>query len=68
MPAVHHAVATGWFKAVSEASLGWLILMGCLYIMGAIFYACRIPERFFPRKFDIWVSNYLNNFIKKYNK
>jgi adiponectin receptor len=24
--------------------------------MGTMFYALRIPERFFPGKFDIWVS------------
>jgi len=30
--------------------------MGCLYILGALFYALRVPERFFPGKFDIWVS------------
>lgn len=56
IPAVHYAVAEGWFKAISQASLGWLILMGCLYILGALFYALRVPERFFPGKFDIWVS------------
>lgn len=56
IPAVHYAIAEGWFKAMSHASLGWLILMGCLYILGAVFYALRVPERFFPGKFDIWVS------------
>ncbi|OAD59204.1 hypothetical protein WN48_09470 [Eufriesea mexicana] len=54
IPAVHYAIAEGWFKAISQASLGWLILMGCLYILGAMFYALRVPERFFPGKFDIW--------------
>ncbi|XP_065349292.1 adiponectin receptor protein isoform X2 [Cloeon dipterum] len=52
VPAVHHAVADGWFNAISKASLGWLILMGCLYILGALFYALRVPERFFPGKCD----------------
>jgi hypothetical protein len=47
--------------------------MGCLYILGALFYALRVPERFFPGKFDIWVSSskillyakldYFNNFV-----
>lgn len=45
----------GWIKALNQASLGWLILMGLLYIIGTMFYALRIPERFFPGKFDIWV-------------
>ena len=43
-------------KSVSEASLGWLLFMGALYITGALFYAFRIPERFFPGKVDIWVE------------
>jgi len=30
--------------------------MAVLYIVGAIIYAVRIPERLFPGKFDIWVS------------
>jgi adiponectin receptor len=56
VPAVHYAIFEGWFNAISRASLGWLILMGCLYILGAMFYALRVPERFFPGKCDIWVS------------
>jgi predicted membrane channel-forming protein YqfA (hemolysin III family) len=56
VPAVHYAISEGWFNAISRASLGWLILMGCLYILGAMFYALRVPERFFPGKCDIWVS------------
>ncbi|CAG5090848.1 Similar to AdipoR: Adiponectin receptor protein (Drosophila melanogaster) [Cotesia congregata] len=58
IPAVHYAIAEGWFKAISQASLGWLILMGCLYILGALFYALRVPERFFPGKFDIWFQSH----------
>ncbi|KAK2725344.1 hypothetical protein QYM36_001704 [Artemia franciscana] len=36
------------------ASLGWIILMGVLYIGGAVLYTLRIPERFYPGKCDIW--------------
>lgn len=28
---------------------------GLLYILGAMFYALRVPERWFPGKFDLWV-------------
>lgn len=28
---------------------------GLLYILGAVFYALRVPERWFPGKFDLWV-------------
>ncbi|CAL8093824.1 unnamed protein product [Orchesella dallaii] len=56
IPAVHYALAKGWIHAISKASLGWLILMGVLYVLGAVVYAVRIPERWFPGKCDIWVS------------
>ena len=59
IPAMHYLYSEGWFKAVSEASLGSLLLMGFLYIMGALCYASRVPERFFPGKCDIWVSPFV---------
>lgn len=58
VPAVHYSVQEGWIKALDQASLGWLILMGMLYIIGTMFYALRIPERFFPGKFDIWFQSH----------
>lgn len=52
-PATHYSIVNGWQKSVDEAAMGWLILMGLLYITGAMLYAFRIPERFFPGKVDI---------------
>lgn len=57
IPAIHYVYMEGWFNDISRASLGWLVLMGLLYILGAMFYALRIPERWFPGKFDLWVSH-----------
>ncbi len=54
-PATHYMVVHGWQKSIDEAALGWLSLMGLLYITGAVLYAVRVPERFFPGKLDIWV-------------
>lgn len=56
VPAIHYSLIEGWFSQISQASLGWLVLMGLLYILGALFYALRVPERWFPGKCDIWVS------------
>ena len=53
----------GMEKSISEASLGWLLFMGALYITGALFYAFRIPERFFPGKVDIWVGKLLAQYL-----
>ncbi|XP_044742988.1 adiponectin receptor protein [Chrysoperla carnea] len=58
IPAIHYGIVEGWLNAISQASLGWLILMGCLYILGALFYALRVPERFFPGKCDIWFQSH----------
>lgn len=35
-----------------------LIIMGVLYITGASLYACRIPERFFPGKCDLFLHSH----------
>lgn len=56
IPALHYTLVEGLDLAITKASLGWLILMGCLYVMGAFFYAVRVPERWFPGKCDLWVS------------
>lgn len=39
-----------------ERLLGGLLLMGVLYIVGAQIYIYKIPERFKPGFFDIWVG------------
>jgi predicted membrane channel-forming protein YqfA (hemolysin III family) len=46
---------TNSYLPIAKASK-WLFLMGGLYLSGLYVYARRIPERYFPRKFDIWVS------------
>ncbi|XP_018562499.1 adiponectin receptor protein isoform X6 [Anoplophora glabripennis] len=58
VPAIHYGIVEGWFNYVSQKYLGWLVLMGLLYIVGALFYALRVPERWFPGKFDIWLHSH----------
>ncbi|KAI0987385.1 hypothetical protein GJ496_008116 [Pomphorhynchus laevis] len=53
VPCGHHMIIFGVSSSFKHASITWLILMGFLYISGALLYANRIPERFFPGKFDI---------------
>lgn len=45
-------------KESLKYSFGCLILMGVLYITGALLYALRIPERFFPGKCDVWFHSH----------
>jgi len=58
IPAVHYIVKLGFWSAVDEARLDWLLLMAALYVFGTALYAMRIPERFFPGKFDIWFQSH----------
>ena len=55
IPAMHYVITNGFYDAIYEAALGWLSLMAILYIVGAVIYAARIPERIWPGRFDIWV-------------
>lgn len=58
IPAVHYTLMEGFDYAITRASLGWLILMGVLYVLGALLYAVRVPERFFPGKCDLWFQSH----------
>lgn len=49
-----HTIIT--YANISFLSLS--ILVGILYILGALIYALRVPERFYPGKFDLTVSIY----------
>lgn len=57
VPTLHFVISEGLIKATTIGQMGWLLLMATLYITGACLYAARIPERFFPGKCDIWVSD-----------
>lgn len=58
IPALHYVITDGFWHAIHKAALGWLVLMAILYILGAVIYAVRIPERIFPGKFDIWFQSH----------
>ena len=40
------------------ATGGYYIMVGVCYVLGAAIYVYRIPERFFPGKFDFWGSSH----------
>ncbi|GAU89113.1 hypothetical protein RvY_01704 [Ramazzottius varieornatus] len=58
VPAIHSIVGQGWVRSMQEASIHWLFAMGALYIVGSLIYACRLPERLFPGRFDIWFQSH----------
>ncbi|XP_038237272.1 adiponectin receptor protein 2-like [Dermochelys coriacea] len=58
VPTLHFMLAEGPLRAVTAGQMGWLLLMALLYILGAVVYAARVPERFFPGKCDIWFHSH----------
>ena len=42
---------------ISFANSGkYYLLMGSFYLFGVVIYVTKIPEKFNPGKFDIWVN------------
>jgi len=58
VPSIHFLIQAGWSTALVEASIHRVLIMGGLYILGAVLYGARIPERFLPGKCDIWFQSH----------
>lgn len=41
-----------------EMGLTWVVFQGLLYIIGASIYATRIPEKWYPGRFDVVGSSH----------
>ncbi|KAF9149990.1 hypothetical protein BG015_008197 [Linnemannia schmuckeri] len=57
-PVVHGLVLYGFQLARKAIALDYMLLMGFFYVLGAILYGTRTPERFFPGKFDHFGSSH----------
>ncbi|KAM0756385.1 HlyIII-domain-containing protein [Meredithblackwellia eburnea MCA 4105] len=53
VPVAHAVMRYGWEAASDAVGLPYAALGGLLYIMGALLYAERCPERFSPGSFDL---------------
>ena len=58
IPGLQIVIQYGFSYANTAYALSGLIQMASVYVSGAGLYAARIPERFFPGKFDIWASSH----------
>ena len=54
-PIVHMAVAEGT-QGLTHFPLIHIAATSLCYAMGTGFYVMRIPERYWPDTFDLWVS------------
>ncbi|KAL3469822.1 hemolysin-III related-domain-containing protein [Aspergillus californicus] len=57
-PVIHGLQLYGRDQMMRQIGLGWVLLQGCLYILGAGIYAARVPERLRPGSFDFWGSSH----------
>lgn len=58
IPVSHVITTRGFTGAIERYALHWMLTMAFSYIFGAFIYSLRIPERFFPGKFDIFAHSH----------
>jgi len=58
IPAIHGVMLHGWAAQNERMSLTYFIGLGVLNGLGTAIYAARIPERWFPRRFDIYGASH----------
>ncbi|KAI1701837.1 hemolysin-III related domain-containing protein [Ditylenchus destructor] len=58
IPAFHLLFTDGLSWVMEYASFHWLVLMAVLYVVGALIYAFRFPERCFPGKCDLFCQSH----------
>ncbi|KAJ1561141.1 Adiponectin receptor protein 1, partial [Nowakowskiella sp. JEL0078] len=54
LPLVHASIIYGFDFMLHAMSAEKMMTMGALYVVGALIFASRVPERWWPGKFDIW--------------
>ncbi|SCU91146.1 LAFA_0F02102g1_1 [Lachancea sp. 'fantastica'] len=58
LPVIAGLVRYGLVETWARIQLKWIILEGVFYILGAVLYGTRIPERLVPGTFDIWGNSH----------
>ncbi|PGH23372.1 hypothetical protein AJ80_02625 [Polytolypa hystricis UAMH7299] len=58
LPVLHGLSKYGFDQMRDQMGLVWVVLQGFLYILGAVIYAARVPERWYPGRFDILGSSH----------
>ncbi|OMJ28136.1 Adiponectin receptor protein [Smittium culicis] len=58
IPLVHSSISFGISYTYKALQIQYLTPMALFYIAGALIYGARIPERWFPGKFDIYFHSH----------
>lgn len=58
-----HMVALFVFKSKGDlpvnSSIFWVMLSGVVYLLGLAIYSSKFPEKYYPKKFDIWLNSHV---------
>ncbi|KAM3075702.1 hypothetical protein ACMFMG_007833 [Clarireedia jacksonii] len=55
---IHSIVIYGWHLQYHRLSLEWIAAVAGLNFIGALAYSLRIPEKWYPGKFDIYGNSH----------
>ena len=58
VPVVHGILLNGWQLQNQRMSITYFLGLGLLNGTGTVIYAMRIPERWYPKTFDIYGSSH----------
>ncbi|KAH7083415.1 putative membrane protein [Paraphoma chrysanthemicola] len=58
IPIVHGISKFGWETQMWRMSLDWMALMATFNLVGGAMYGMRIPEKWYPYRFDVWGSSH----------
>ncbi|KAH3919625.1 hypothetical protein HBI56_029110 [Parastagonospora nodorum] len=58
IPIVHGISIFGWETQMWRMSLDWMALMTTFNLTGGALYAMRIPEKWYPYRFDVWGASH----------
>jgi adiponectin receptor len=58
IPAIHGVILHGWTLQNERMSLTYFMGLGILNGTGTAIYTARVPERWYPRRFDIYGSSH----------
>ncbi|GJJ73392.1 adiponectin receptor [Entomortierella parvispora] len=57
-PVVHGIILYGFAMAQRAIALNYMFCMGAAYVLGALIYGSRVPECWFPGKFDNFAASH----------
>jgi adiponectin receptor len=58
LPIIHGVLLHGMQEHDQQMSLRYYLALGVCHATGAMVYAARVPERWYPRRFDVWGSSH----------